>query len=196
MSKSALVSFADCLRREMKKWNVSVHTIEPTIYKTPLAAEKGMKESLDKLWEACPKEIQDSYGKQYFLDFQSSLSKQMGRAKPESKIPEVINDMVDAAAGEAPQMRYVPSVWTQFRARIISSLPMDLQDAVLCQASPQTPPAAVAAHAGESRKFSALDRLRNRGLRRYATTPAINSNDLPKVQEVPPAASADPKFKF
>jgi len=33
MSKSAAVSFADGLRREMKKWSITVHTIEPTLYK-------------------------------------------------------------------------------------------------------------------------------------------------------------------
>jgi NAD(P)-dependent dehydrogenase (short-subunit alcohol dehydrogenase family) len=33
MSKSAAVSFADGLRREMKKWAITVHTIEPTLYK-------------------------------------------------------------------------------------------------------------------------------------------------------------------
>ena len=33
MSKYAVVSFADGLRREMAKWNVSVHTIEPSLYK-------------------------------------------------------------------------------------------------------------------------------------------------------------------
>lgn len=33
MTKHALVSFADGLRREMLKWNVGVVSIEPTMYK-------------------------------------------------------------------------------------------------------------------------------------------------------------------
>nr|CAG4644125.1 EOG090X09NT [Lepidurus arcticus] len=33
MSKHAVTALADGLRREMKKWNISVHTIEPTLYK-------------------------------------------------------------------------------------------------------------------------------------------------------------------
>lgn len=33
MSKFAATAFADGLRREMKKWGVSVHVIEPSSYK-------------------------------------------------------------------------------------------------------------------------------------------------------------------
>ena len=33
MSKFAAIAFADGLRREMKKWSISVHLIEPTLYK-------------------------------------------------------------------------------------------------------------------------------------------------------------------
>ena len=33
MSKHASVSFADALRLEMDKWGISVHTIEPTLYR-------------------------------------------------------------------------------------------------------------------------------------------------------------------
>ena len=36
MSKFAAVAFADGLRREMKKWGVSVHVIEPSSYKYEL----------------------------------------------------------------------------------------------------------------------------------------------------------------
>ena len=33
VSKYATTSFADGLRLEMNKWNISVHTIEPSLYK-------------------------------------------------------------------------------------------------------------------------------------------------------------------
>ena len=33
MSKFAVVAFADGLRREMHKWGISVHCIEPSLYK-------------------------------------------------------------------------------------------------------------------------------------------------------------------
>jgi len=33
MSKVAAIAFSDGLRREMRKWSISVHLIEPTLYK-------------------------------------------------------------------------------------------------------------------------------------------------------------------
>ena len=33
ISKSAVVCFADALRMEMVKWGVSIHTVEPTVYR-------------------------------------------------------------------------------------------------------------------------------------------------------------------
>ena len=33
MSKAAVISLADGLRRELRTWGVTVHTIEPSFYK-------------------------------------------------------------------------------------------------------------------------------------------------------------------
>jgi len=39
MSKFAVVAFADGLRREMIKWRVSVHMIEPSAYKYKIVSK-------------------------------------------------------------------------------------------------------------------------------------------------------------
>jgi hypothetical protein len=43
-------------------------------------------------------------------------------------------------------MRYVPSVAAQFRAQVITAMPTPMQDLLLCQVQPDTPPAAGQCH--------------------------------------------------
>ena len=66
----------------------------------------------------------------------------MERGKPVDKICEVVDDMVDAVAGAEPKMRYLPSMDAQFRFRVLYNMPLPMQDFVLDQYGPKTPPAA------------------------------------------------------
>ncbi|XP_046404155.1 short-chain dehydrogenase/reductase family 9C member 7-like [Ischnura elegans] len=145
MSKSAVCSFADGLRREMRKWSVTVHTIEPTLYRTTIAEVDNVKNGMQKCWESSPEDVQTNYGEQYFQDFKSSVGKFLSKARPPSKISEVVDDMLDAVIGENPKKRYVPSVTAQLREKILTALPSDVLDYILCLAQPKTPPAAVSA---------------------------------------------------
>lgn len=83
--------------------------------------------------------------------FQVSLEAHMKRAKPEEKITEVVDDMVDAVAGAEPKVTFIPSVWlrnfislktqlryvpamdVQMRSRVLTSMPVEMQDHVLNQ---------------------------------------------------------------
>ncbi|KAI9560428.1 hypothetical protein GHT06_014445 [Daphnia sinensis] len=145
MSKFAVVAFADGLRREMQKWGISVHCIEPSLYKTNISVLEPLYNSLKNYWDQCSDDVQSSYGKEYFEHFKESLSVHMNRAKPEGKITEVVDDMVDAVAGTEPLLRYVPAMDVQFRSRLLISMPTEMQDHVLNQYSPKIPPAAVVA---------------------------------------------------
>ncbi|KAF2351382.1 Short-chain dehydrogenase/reductase SDR [Trinorchestia longiramus] len=145
MSKHAAVSFADCLRLEMRKWNISVHTVEPTLYRTPITNVENLHRSLDQTWQECPAEVRRSYGQEYLKDFKVTVNNHMSNAKPSEKIKEVIADMVDAVAGQEPLPRYVPSVETQIRCRLLSTLPAKMRDTLLLKGHPKTPPAFLAA---------------------------------------------------
>jgi len=136
MSKYAAVSFADALRREMKKWNISVHTVEPSLYKTPIM--DNLHAILKNSWEATPTAIQESYGQEYFQAFQDRLVWQLNKARCD--INEVVDDLVDAVAGQRPKTRYVPSFAIQFRAKVLSSIPTEMQDYVLGLAQPRCIP--------------------------------------------------------
>jgi len=141
MSKHAVVSFADGLRLEMKKWNISVHTIEPTLYKTPIAEVGILERNVDRNWQESTEEIRKSYGQQYLDDFKVTMKKEMDRAKPVECIKEVVADMVDAVCGKEPENRYVPSMKTQLVSNVMSNLPEDLKESLYLRNSPKTPTA-------------------------------------------------------
>uniref|UniRef100_A0A6A7G7M0 Estradiol 17-beta-dehydrogenase 2-like n=3 Tax=Hirondellea gigas TaxID=1518452 RepID=A0A6A7G7M0_9CRUS len=180
MSKHAAVSFADGLRLEMKKWNISVHTVEPTLYKTSITNVENLQKSLEHGWDESPVEVRCSYGSEYLEDFKVTVNSHMSRAKPEEKIKEVIADMVDAVAGVEPQPQYVPSVQTQIRCRLLSTLPLDIRDNFLLKGQPSTPPAFIAA-----RKRSLADPRKKSRMNRHFSVP-----DYEKNQVTPPPASA------
>ncbi|KAG0710113.1 Retinol dehydrogenase 2 [Chionoecetes opilio] len=156
MSKHATVSFADGLRLEMQKWGITVHTVEPTLYRTPISQVAPMHNALDRFWRECSDDVRECYGDAYIQlpyvvilllqDFKSTISKHLDRAKPTEKVKEVVDDMVDAVAGDNPKTRYVPSVVTQIRAKLLSSLPDAMRDQLFLSSLPQTPPALVTAN--------------------------------------------------
>jgi len=173
MSKHAAVSFADGLRREMKKWGITVHSIEPTLYKTPIAANDALKSNLKTNWEATPIEIQESYGEEYFKAFQDKLAIMTNMAK--GNINEVVEDMLDAVAGKRPKTRYVPSTAVQLRARLLTAIPTELQDFLLCKSGPKCAPAG-ATHNG-IKELPMLQRIK-RELRRTQSEPPGTKNQL------------------
>ncbi|XP_069192407.1 LOW QUALITY PROTEIN: 17-beta-hydroxysteroid dehydrogenase type 6 [Procambarus clarkii] len=198
MSKHATVSFADGLRLEMQKWGISVHTVEPTLYRTPISQEGPIHSALDRFWQECSEDVKKSYGDEYIKDFKTTISMHLNRAKPSEKIREVIDDMVDAVAGDDPKTRYVPSVVTQIRAKLLSSLPENLRDHFFLSIQPQTPPAYVA----ERRKKKpalvdprvGLDQLRSRGARlvRGFSMPNWGKNEMTPS----PKKETECKFQF
>ena len=66
-----------------------------------------MERELDKIWQQCPLDIQESYGEEYLQDFKNSLSNHLNRARPNELISEVIDDMVDAVAGVSPKVDWL-----------------------------------------------------------------------------------------
>ncbi|EFX74132.1 hypothetical protein DAPPUDRAFT_200252 [Daphnia pulex] len=197
MSKFAVVAFADGLRREMQKWGISVHCIEPSLYSTNISVVEPLYKSLKNYWDQCPDDVQSSYGNEYLEHFKESLSAHMKRAKPAGKITEVVDDMLDAVAGAEPLLRYVPAMDVQFRSRVLISMPIEMQDHVLNQYSPKIPPAAVVA------KRSMLPPLKSPysgqkrpPLQRHMSMPAREKNLPETLQEQEENAEPASAFQF
>ena len=69
MSKYAAVAFTDGLRRELKKFSISVHLIEPSLYKTGISVLDPLYNSLANYWDQCSADVQSTYGSAYLDDF-------------------------------------------------------------------------------------------------------------------------------
>jgi len=102
MSKHAVVAFSTALRREMLTWGVKVSTIEPAIYKTPMADVNTLYDMAKKTWEETPESIRNDYGQEYFDDTLRFLDGKDGRDNPE----EVVDAMVSAVTAVEPQIQY------------------------------------------------------------------------------------------
>ncbi|KAF2362004.1 Short-chain dehydrogenase/reductase SDR [Trinorchestia longiramus] len=139
MSKHALVSFSDGLRTEMRKWNITVHTVEPALYKTPIADEERMRSSMERQWEAAAAEVRTAYGQQYF---QASVDTVCGgSSSANTAVSQVIDDLEDAVAGHDPQVRYTPNGYTKRFVRILRELPWPVIDSVCGRSQPSVMPA-------------------------------------------------------
>ena len=72
--------------------------------RTPISNIDRLQQCLDQYWEECPSEVRTSYGPEYLKEFKKTVSEHLSKAKPQEKVVEVINDLVDAVAGENPQV--------------------------------------------------------------------------------------------
>ncbi|KAJ9596483.1 hypothetical protein L9F63_012491 [Diploptera punctata] len=137
MSKHALTSFADSLRREMLKWNVTVHTVEPWMYDTSISEEKRLFEIVEKNWTTSPQIVHEDYGEEYVKEFKNSLQKILKYSRPQSKIYEVVDEMEHATIGTNPKIRYVPGLVGQFWIGLLNTVPTELLDLVTYMTSPK-----------------------------------------------------------
>lgn len=136
LSKAALINFSDILRRELHHWPVSVHTVEPLFYKTPMSNLQYMTEYLHECYHNLPKDVQQSYGLNYVQDAKTHVCKMDWFIRPSSKINEVVEDIVDAAVGRHPKICYFPGFGTEFALNHVKRAPVWLIDTVLRIVSP------------------------------------------------------------
>jgi NAD(P)-dependent dehydrogenase (short-subunit alcohol dehydrogenase family) len=116
MSKHAVVAFSCALRREMHPWGVKVSTIEPWIFKTPMADAGNLDRSADKEWDATPETIRNEYGQEYFDNVKKYSHREVERfgRNPE----EVVDAMVDGITAVEPEIAYrvsgviIGTIWT------------------------------------------------------------------------------------
>nr|KAG5713568.1 hypothetical protein BaRGS_024616 [Batillaria attramentaria] len=128
MSKKACIAFSDALRQEMAKFEVSVVTIEPGLYRTPITQEEYLINLNRKSWAETPTEVKADYGEEYFNAFLQNITCQMKRARP--NVEEVVDLMVTAVCAERPSHRYVPYWRSYWRALFLGNCPTFVTDKV------------------------------------------------------------------
>jgi len=132
-SKHAVEAFCDGLRREMLAFNVSVHCIEPGIFKTELAQEKRIKEQVQRSWAEANNEIKAAY--KGFEGLAAEIRASV--AAFESPQPEkVVNAICHALTSNFPKMRYAVGWDANLLWKPTSFLPGWMQNVVLFKLIP------------------------------------------------------------
>jgi len=137
-SKFGMEAFSDSLRREMCKWGVSVHVLEPFFTNTPiLTTGRG---AVADMWNALSPEVKAEYGEEY-----ADLVLNPKPIPPSNVYPiEIVLDAIqDAVINKYPKSRQRVGKMTSVYY-LISLLPTNLSDWVQDHLRPPRPlPAAL-----------------------------------------------------
>ena len=106
MSKSAIISYSDALRREMRKFKVKVSTIEPGLFKT--LQFFTVDTIIENTWNRTDEQIRQIYGQQYIENQLKQLKTHKTLLRGNNNIDIVINDMIDAIVSKNPKRSYKP----------------------------------------------------------------------------------------
>ncbi|XP_063225157.1 retinol dehydrogenase 7-like [Bacillus rossius redtenbacheri] len=132
MSKHAVVAFADGLRRQMSKWSVSVHCIEPLFYKTNITNDEIIRSNLKRIWKDCPSAVRMQYGDEFFDKYTESYLKMLVNFNS-SNTQAVVDAMVDAAVGAQPKVKYTCGIFSPW---ILQLVPNTIMDVILYYLTP------------------------------------------------------------
>lgn len=126
ISKFGVEAFSDALRNEMKHFGVTVHIIEPGIFKTAITdAEKNIK-YLQRLWENLDGDTKECYGGEFYEQAKAKLRDI--RHIFSLNIFKVVDAMDHAVTSTHPKLRYVLGLDHQLIWRTLSFLPSEIQD--------------------------------------------------------------------
>ncbi|XP_066996243.2 17-beta-hydroxysteroid dehydrogenase type 6-like [Anabrus simplex] len=106
-SKHASVAFTEGLRQELQKFSISVHSIEPAFYRTPIMQNLFSS----AVWEGCPLHIKEVYGEDYFKLYQARDEYILSTFRLVSnRVNDVVDGMIEASVGVNPPDSISPSL--------------------------------------------------------------------------------------
>ncbi|XP_078352169.1 short-chain dehydrogenase/reductase family 9C member 7-like [Oculina patagonica] len=126
IAKFGVQAFSDCLRNEMRHFGVTVHIIEPGMFKTKILDPGKNIRYLEALWENLDADTKECYGKEFYEKAKESTATEFQLLKS-PHIYKVVDAMVHAVTSTRPKLRYGVGrdhiIW-----RILSFLPSEIQD--------------------------------------------------------------------
>lgn len=130
MSKHAAVALSDSLRREMSFFGVTVHTIAPGFFKTPILSKDNLLENIRKLFGKAPEGVRKDYeGEQMKI-----LEKMVVGICDKGACPNlqlVVDAISHAVSAKYPKILYRPSGQPSWFYPLVLSLPYYLQDVLM-----------------------------------------------------------------
>ncbi|XP_049776766.1 estradiol 17-beta-dehydrogenase 2-like [Schistocerca cancellata] len=119
VSKSALLMFTDMLRMEMKKWSITVCSVQPSFYETPMAdVERLQAKYFENTEKTLPDDVRQAARKNCEVLLRGS------KWFASKNISEVIDEMVSACVGRDVQRVHM----TGFIPTIIMTVAANLPD--------------------------------------------------------------------
>ena len=104
MSKFAVRSFSDSLRREMYQFGVRVVTIEPLMYSTNIMNVDNIMASIDRTFERTDKSVIETYGEHFKERFKKRALQSLQTSRPQ--VHEVIDALEDGVTSSDPEIYY------------------------------------------------------------------------------------------
>ncbi|XP_012738387.2 retinol dehydrogenase 5 [Fundulus heteroclitus] len=105
ISKFAVESFSDCLRRDINYFGIKVCIIEPGFFKTAVTSLDPIERELHRLWNQLSPEVKASYGEKY-LDSYIKIQRLIMNAVCDSDLTKVTSCMEHALTAAHPRTRY------------------------------------------------------------------------------------------
>ncbi|KAF0034559.1 hypothetical protein F2P81_012317 [Scophthalmus maximus] len=105
ISKFAVESFSDCLRRDINYFGIDVCIIEPGFFKTAVTSLDPIERELHRLWNQLSPEVQATYGDKY-LDKYIKVQRLIMNAICDSDLTKVTSCMEHALMAAYPRTRY------------------------------------------------------------------------------------------
>lgn len=104
MSKHAIRSFSDGLRKEVNAFDIDVINIEPVLYQTPISRWEALKPTYERVWNETSEEIQTVYGENFRNSFERHSQNFLKSARKQTE--EVVEVMTKALLLTEPQTNY------------------------------------------------------------------------------------------
>ncbi|CAG5979049.1 unnamed protein product [Menidia menidia] len=105
ISKFAVESFSDCLRRDIDYFGIKVCIIEPGFFKTAVTSLDPIERELHRLWNQLTPEVKASYGDKY-LEKYINVQRLIMNAVCDSDLTKVTSCMEHALTAAYPRTRY------------------------------------------------------------------------------------------
>uniref|UniRef100_A0A7M5X8V5 Uncharacterized protein n=2 Tax=Clytia hemisphaerica TaxID=252671 RepID=A0A7M5X8V5_9CNID len=141
-SKYAVESFSDGLRYEMKPFGISVHLIEPGMYKTDILNPKTITNGLKKNWDETDEEMKEEYGEPYFNELSKRYEDLIEQiASP--KFHQVVSAIHNATLSYNARARYVIGLDAHTLWMAISTFPTAVGDWISSKVAAPIKPAVV-----------------------------------------------------
>jgi NAD(P)-dependent dehydrogenase (short-subunit alcohol dehydrogenase family) len=132
-SKAALSAFAASIRRELRPFNISVVTIEPTIFTSPMTSDDALLGKLQRSWSTCSSDIKAAYEENEvgLEHFQTALALQL-LTRSEDSAP-VIDCLFNAVVSKRKPSEEitVAGLISSLGLSTLFTLPSQLKDMIL-----------------------------------------------------------------